>query len=204
MTTDYADIYDRIIATHEGYNRADGSPGYRAAVRWLERFRMCSGPMLDVGCGVGFALEFLAREMPGSRVHGCDVSGVAIERAAARLAAPPLNVPADRLKTIHDGRLPFDNGMFGLAISFDVVEHIEEHDLPRFRDEFERVVRPGGWMVLSVALRAASTIDHRGQNAHLTVRPVEWWMDLFDPDEVLVDRRRCEAFFWRRKPERAS
>ena len=199
MATDYADIYDRIITSHEAYNRAENSPGFRAVVRYLERLRMCGGPVLDVGCGVGFALEYLAQEMPGSRVHGCDVSRVAIERASARLA--PHGVGSDRLRVIQGGRLPFDDSAFGLAICFDVVEHIEEADLPRLKNEIERVLRPGGWSVISVALRAASTLDHRGENAHLTVRPVEWWMDLFDPDEALVDRRRREAIFWRRKPE---
>jgi SAM-dependent methyltransferase len=195
MTVNYADIYDQIISKHESYNRAENSPGYRACVRHLDRFRLCAGPALDVGCGVGFGLEYLAREAPGLEVHGCDVSGVALERAAARVGA--LNVPAGRVRAIRDGKLPFDDRMFGLVMCFDVVEHIDRVDLPAFRDELSRVCRPGGWLVMSVSLRAANTMDHHGDNAHRTVAPLEWWFDLLDPDEAVVDRRRREAMFWK-------
>ena len=40
--------------------------------------------------------------------------------------------------------------------------------------------------------------DHHGDNAHRTVESLEWWFDLFDPDEAVVDRRRREATFWKR------
>lgn len=202
MPVDYADIYDTIITTHDSYNRAENSPGYRMCVRYLDRFRMCTGPALDAGCGIGFGIEYLATEIPGLQVYGCDVSPVAVERASRRLEAA--GIGGDRVRLIEHGRLPFDDHVFGLVTSFDVAEHIDRTDLPAFRDELRRVLRPGGWLVLSVSLRAASTIDHRGDNAHRTVMPLEWWFDLLDPDEALVDRRRREALLWKRMPESPS
>jgi SAM-dependent methyltransferase len=96
------------------------------------------------------------------------------------------------------GAIPFERGAFGLVTCFDVVEHLDEVDLPALRDEMVRVIRPGGWLCLTVALRPAAAVDHEGRNAHRTVRPLGWWIELFDPDEATVYCRRQNAILWRR------
>jgi len=187
--SDYAETYDRIISAQDNYNQAEHSPGFRTCARHTERLRMCTGPSLDVGCGVGFAVQYLEEMMPWDDTYGCDVSPVAVERARARCSD-------DRIGLIEDGRIPYDDGAFGLVTSFDVVEHLDEHDLPMFRDELRRVARPGGLLLVTASLREALAIDHLGRNAHRTVRPIQWWLDLFDPDDAAIDCRRCETLLW--------
>ena len=206
--TDYAAIYDRIIAGETRYQRAEGSPGLRVCLTNTARLRAMSGPALDVGCGVGFAAEYLSRHMPwgvarsgamrsgveGGTLHGvyaCDVSAVAVEHAGRRLGT-------DRVRAIRGGEVPFPDRAFGLVTCFDVMEHLDEPDVFSLVAELRRVARPGGWIVASVSLRPAQAVDHHGTNAHRTVRPIQWWIDAFDPDEASVDCRAAEAVLWRR------
>ena len=125
--------------------------------------------------------------------HGCIDPESPSDGRAAALAARRRFRPAPG----HQGTPSFDDSAFGLAICFDVVEHIEEADLPRLKNEFERVLRPGGWSVISVALRTAGTLDHRSENAHLTVRPISGGWTCSTRTTALVDQPAL-AIFWRR------
>lgn len=194
MTTQYAEIYDRIIAEHPGYNSAEGSPGFAAILQHRDRIRTLNGRSLDVGCGVGFVVWMLQSAHFGFESCGCDVSRIAIENARARLATPH---GEDRIRLIEsNGRLPFTDASFELVTCFDVLEHLDEADLPRLRDEMRRVRSPEGASLYTVSLRAAASSDHRGDNLHRTVMPVQWWIDLFAPDETIIDHRLQQATMW--------
>jgi SAM-dependent methyltransferase len=85
---------------------------------------------LDVGCGTGAFLPVLER-------YADHVVGV--EPLAA--TQNPQIVPGEA------ERLPFDHATFDLAIALDVLEHVDDR---RAIDELARVVRPSGWLVLTV------------------------------------------------------
>lgn len=194
MTTDYADIYDRIIAEHPGYNSAEGSPGFAAILQHRDRLRTVTGRSLDVGCGVGFVVWMLQSPLFRLISHGCDVSINAIEGARSRLAVPDAE---ERIRLIDtDGRLPFDDRSFDLITCFDVLEHLDEADLPRLRDEMLRVRMPSGVALYTVSLRSAVSRDHNGDNLHRTVRPIQWWLDLMEPEETCIDHRLQQATMW--------
>lgn len=93
--------------------------------------------ILDVGCGTGTMLTYLARF--GS-AEGVDIDTEAIEYCRARGLKQVSQSAADSL--------PFANDTFDLVTALDVVEHIDD-DLGVLR-EVRRVLRPGGQLLLTV------------------------------------------------------
>jgi ubiquinone/menaquinone biosynthesis C-methylase UbiE len=98
--------------------------------------------VLDVGCGMGAGLNFLARVVDARSMVGLDLSPKAIERANASLSR------RSNLRYVEGDaeRIPFDDN------SFDVVVNIESAhnypDLGKFLDEVTRVLKPGGYLTL--------------------------------------------------------
>jgi SAM-dependent methyltransferase len=94
--------------------------------------------VLDVGCGPGRVLGFLAQR--GVRCIGLDRSRVSLNLAVKRYKRP--GVVADNLQ------LPFKNGCADLVISDGVIHHTED-PLAAFQENL-RVLKPGGQMYLAV------------------------------------------------------
>ncbi|GJM18747.1 MAG: hypothetical protein DHS20C14_09600 [Phycisphaeraceae bacterium] len=192
MTTDYAAIYDHQITTNPSYALAEHSPGFKAVLEHAHRLTRITGRSLDVGCGSGFVVELL-RTVP----FELDAQGVDVSPESAAVAAKRNG--ADRIK-VSDGRsLPYDDDRFDLVTSFDVLEHLDEADVPAFCDELRRVTRPGGLVMCSVALREASALDQHGDNVHRTVRPFDWWVPFVQPDEAHWVRNPAQAICWHTK-----
>ena len=102
--------------------------------------------ILDCGCGVGQNLPMLAR-------HGRSV-GLELEPEAAA-AAREFGRP---IACADITRIPFPDGAFDLAVSFDVLQVLEP-DVAAVR-EMARVVRPGGRVVLTMAALGVLSGDH--------------------------------------------
>ena len=115
----------------------------RTIVRMLERARRedpALRTLLDVGCWDGAATERFARGL------GCAAYGVEIFEARARQAeARGITVARLDLET---GRFPWADGSMDVVISNQVFEHLK--NVWRPLSEIYRVLRPGGWLVLSV------------------------------------------------------
>jgi len=92
--------------------------------------------ILEVGCGEGDGVLFLAREFPGARVRGVDPSERAIAAAVARVGLDPEGRVA--FKRGRPGRLPYPEGLF------DLVALSGGHLRP---GELARVLRPGGHLI---------------------------------------------------------
>lgn len=96
---------------------------------------------LDAGCGTGFNALDLERRY-GIRMYGIDVAKLALvycrERGFARSAVGSIKA------------LPFADSSFDIVISLDVLSHVFAGDAERSLQEFVRVLRPGGRMVLRV------------------------------------------------------
>jgi SAM-dependent methyltransferase len=95
--------------------------------------------ILDAGCGTGAMLSHLT---PYGRVVGVDVSPEAIRLATSR------DVEGCELVQSSVTDLPFDDEVFDLVTSFDVICCIDERGLA-FR-ELSRVVRPEGRVILNL------------------------------------------------------
>lgn len=107
--------------------------------------------LLDYGCGRG--LQYLKRRVHerwgGLLPYGYDIG-------VSGLDAKP-------------------EGTFGGVICTDVLEHIEERDVPGFLDELLSYAEPGGFVFVTISCRPANKSFKDGRNLHLTIKPPSWW-----------------------------
>lgn len=94
--------------------------------------------ILDIGCGTGGNLAFLVRWGDGS---GVDLSPLALSLARCRRL--PRLVQASGLA------LPYNDETFDLVTLFDVLYHRWITDDDKAVREAYRVLRPGGWLLLT-------------------------------------------------------
>jgi SAM-dependent methyltransferase len=113
----------------------DGAPG------------LTSGRVLDLGCGTGFSTEILLQRFPDLECVGVDVSAPVIARAQSKPALA-------RTRFVHAAAesLPFEDGHFDLVVSNFAWHWFGE----TARQEVARVLRPGGWLLVSAPLRQLS------------------------------------------------
>jgi 2-polyprenyl-6-hydroxyphenyl methylase/3-demethylubiquinone-9 3-methyltransferase len=95
--------------------------------------------VLDVGCGGGYACEYLAERK--ALVFGTDILEESLLEARRHAAQEDLKIEY-RLGTPE--RLPFNDREMDVVTCFDVLEHIP--DKGRTLGEVERVLKPGGWL----------------------------------------------------------
>ncbi|MEH3055201.1 MAG: methyltransferase domain-containing protein [Patulibacter minatonensis] len=110
-----------------------------ARYRWATQFAE-GRRVLDAGCGWAYGTAMLA-EAGAISAAGVDLAPTVIETAQAELG------DAVQLKVGDVRELPYPDAQFDLVVCFEVIEHIEDH--PRALDELQRVLAPGGLLVLS-------------------------------------------------------
>ena len=130
---------------------------------WYEHFHryvfarsMVKGSrVLDAACGEGYGAALLAAA--ADSVTGVDISEQAIEHAKARYPVENLEFRvADCLQ------LPFDDSTFDCIVSFETLEHLEDHR--GLLSEFRRVLAPEGFLLLSTPDKAVYTDQQQNQN----------------------------------------
>jgi SAM-dependent methyltransferase len=130
---------DYELQTHQVEDRHWWYRGRRTVIeRVLESLRLpARARILDAGCGSGRNMVELAR-------HGA-VTGIELSQASAGLAR------ARGVGEVIEGSvldMPFPSDSFDLAVSLDVIEHLEQ-DLDALR-ELRRTVAPGGSLMVTV------------------------------------------------------
>lgn len=101
-----------------------------------------SGTILDFGMGDGrFFREFCQYTSP-DRIHGVEVSSVRVERARAAGWRNAVHVTDTR-------SLPYDDGVFDFVNMVEVIEHIAYPIMDEIIGEIQRVMKPGGVMVVT-------------------------------------------------------
>jgi ubiquinone/menaquinone biosynthesis C-methylase UbiE len=102
--------------------------------------------ILDLGCGPGAVAVRCA--LLGARVYGADPS-----RAALRLSEKRAREAGVRLELFEfDGKsLPFRDSSFNSIIMADVAEHVDDVSLSCLFEECQRLLVPGGRLVLHTA-----------------------------------------------------
>lgn len=64
------------------------------------------------------------------------------------------------------------------VISCDVLEHVEPELVDNVLSDIQRLATKGGYLEICLVPAFAKLTD--GRNAHLTVKPAEWWLEKLD------------------------
>ncbi|MGE0061021.1 MAG: class I SAM-dependent methyltransferase [Xanthobacteraceae bacterium] len=135
------------------------APGRAAAIAAAERV---GGRILDVGVGTGISLPAYART---NRITGIDISAPMLRKACERVREHKLdNVEA--LAVMDAANLAFADATFDVVMAQFLITAVPDPE--GTLDEFARVTRPGGEIVL---------VNHIGADSGL-----RWWFELaFSP-----------------------
>jgi SAM-dependent methyltransferase len=127
------------LQTHRAEDRHWWYQGRRTVLeRAIERLGLpAHAQILDAGCGSGRNMVDLARL---GKVTGVELSHTSVRLARERAAGEVVE------GSVMD--MPFDDASFDLAVSLDVIEHLED-DVGALH-ELRRVVEPGGALLVTV------------------------------------------------------
>ncbi len=108
--------------------------------------------VLDFGCGCGRTIRWLIEMYPLTRFYGADVDGKAIEWCARHLAG-------EFEHSNPEPPLPYPSSFFDVVYCFSVFTHIDERMQDLWLAELNRILKPGGILILTVhGERAASKL----------------------------------------------
>lgn len=99
--------------------------------------------ILDFGVGWGRVIRLFAHDVPGDRLYGVDVDPAILE------VCRQTGVPGELHLVEPAGRLPFTDGVFGLAYAYSVFSHLSPAAALRSFDELARVLEPGGQLTFT-------------------------------------------------------
>jgi SAM-dependent methyltransferase len=128
-----------------GWEVEQPSPFAVKRLRQLARL-VPHGRCLDVGCGEGRHCIVAARL--GFKVTGVDLEPLALERA--RRFARKQGAKGIRFLVADVLRLPFPDASFDIVLDYGCLHHQRKSDWPAYRASLLRVLRPGGFYLLSV------------------------------------------------------
>lgn len=96
--------------------------------------------LIDVASGEGYGSALLAQV--AKAVIGVDVDATSVENGNRRYGFPKLS-----FRVGDATNLPCESDSFDVAVSFETIEHVEDHDA--FLSELKRVLRDDGIVVIS-------------------------------------------------------
>ncbi len=97
--------------------------------------------LLDVGCNTGELLVFCRRLYPEIELAGIDINHESIEMAKKKL-------PDVEIRQGFGYELPFASNRFDCVTCIEVIEHVPQEHRPALVAEMQRVLRPGGRLIL--------------------------------------------------------
>ena len=132
----WAPVYDLVFG-------AVFEPGRKAAIAAAEEFCGAKGGrILEVGVGTGISLPDYSRH---NRLVGIDIAAPMLRKACGRVAEHGLN-NVDVLAVMDAEHLALPDASFDLVVAQYVITTLQDPEATL--DEFARVVRPGGEIIL--------------------------------------------------------
>jgi len=143
--------YDRWAPIYDLVFGGVFSKGRRAAIIATNNI---GGRVLEVGVGTGISLPQYA---PNLRIFGTDISEGMLRKAKARVAELRLN-NVEGLAVMDAEKLEFPDNSFDVVMAQYVVTAVPNPEAAL--DEFARVLRPGGEMILLSRVSADAGLRH--------------------------------------------
>jgi len=112
--------------------------------------------ILDIGCGTGETLTFLADFLPKAELYGVDSSPTAIKYAKKRGHKNILKVDAKKI--------PFKDDTFDYILLLDVIEHIK--DDTAILVEAKRVLKKSGKIIITTPAMQFIWSEHDSAQGH--------------------------------------
>jgi phosphatidylethanolamine/phosphatidyl-N-methylethanolamine N-methyltransferase len=160
QTQNVAAAYDRWAPIYDLVFGPVFRRGRSTAIRAANRI---GGRVLEVGVGTGISLPGYDA---GCRLHGIDISSQILEKARKRVDVLHLsNVEA--LEVMDAEALRFDDDSFDSVVAQYVVTAIPDPE--KALDEFLRVVRPGGEIIITTRLGASTGLRGRIEKALMPI-----------------------------------
>ncbi len=170
MSVDLLEIEERALYSRYYLGADQPFSGYPAtgyvmkAAAFIEQTRSKEDSILDIGCGHGKIVCYLAGK-------GFDILGVDIT-----LVGLPGYKTGEVDSMFHEApiwRLPFADNQFDFSFSTDVLEHIPTRMVRASIKEIYRVTKVE-------TFHCISTVDDPNYvEAHKTVKPIKWWDNQF-------------------------
>lgn len=150
QTSAVAAAYDRWAPV---YDLVFGNVFKTGRALSVEAANRVGGRVLEVGCGTGLSLPQYSRRCT---LFGIDISDGILEKARERAKSLP-NVEA--IEVMDAEQLRLEDGSFDVVVAQYVITAVPNPE--RALDEFARVVRPGGEIVITTRIGAGEGL--RGQ-----------------------------------------
>lgn len=119
---------------------------YRKVFELIPESERNAGNILEVACGLGGCARYLSSRLGAGKITGINISDV-------QLAACRANAPGCTFVRMSATDLAFPDASFHHVISIEAAFHFDPRT--RFLAEAHRVLRPGGWLVMSDILADA-------------------------------------------------
>ncbi len=147
-------FYEDSGYSNFGYWRPDTRSGRQAADNLvdalIDRVTPAPAAILDVACGQGGTTRRLCERFPTAAV-------TAINASARQLDAARATAPGARFALMDAARLELPDRAFDLVVCVEAAFHFDTR--AAFLREARRVLRPGGWLVMTDALSRLPRFD---------------------------------------------
>jgi SAM-dependent methyltransferase len=131
-----------------------------------EFLTICQSMVVDVGCGTGTALRYIAEQLPTSRMTlmGVDATPrmIQIAREQTRITCPTGDVGRIQWRLAFAEDMPLADNSADVMLVLDVLDHVS--DLEKVFQELHRVLKPDGTLVIG---KDASLGEDSNTDLHL-------------------------------------
>lgn len=143
---EYVQFYNKWLQGEGNFSDPEYKIGYDRVAQTLAGLTRKGKLLIDIGCGVGTWSILLAKN--GAQVAGLDYSSEVLLKYKER--SREAHVDSNVLGTLADGfHIPFKNEAFDGGTLNWVLAHIPVKENQRFMKEVKRVLRRGGWLMVS-------------------------------------------------------
>lgn len=147
--------------------------------------------LLDIGCAGGGLVKSIIDD--GGVAVGVEGSDLSQRTKRAEWATIPENLftadATEPFQILEDGK-PLT---FNIVTSWECFEHIPEKKLTGLFSNIEKHLSKDGILAISIAT-ASTGLSREGIEHHVTIYPIEWWMDQLTSYGFTKDENLTEFF----------